>query len=1049
MRALKRSTFIRSLFLIAFCCLKARAAGLEPAKIQFIHVANPEQRLSHVAELAAAEKFYQAQKPARFAVIYGESGQVHAEFFGFAPDGWQEKLGSKIFSTTESAELWLRSLGFLERQDSGVPRFAGGLRTEALTPRVPNLPLWEIKNAWSTEWETRYAAWVHQEVDENFFVKHQISTDCSDVAYVLRWIFARINHLPAANRLMGSNQKFSTLDTRTDWMRLPTSPDWDKDQRLRAALDYLLENTYTHTLIKDSYPVAVNTSAFSAGTYHLALHASSGHTQFIFKSKENGYGLPFMMISSTVPRAIRTLMVHFFWGEQPASREQAGFMRMDWAVKNGSSISLMSEAAHPWYSLDQYSKNFFGPGETGDFPLRLIQKLDPAFNGALVAERILSDIKAQIVERIHVVQEGYAICSHELCTPRSVNYDNWSTPDRDARLLAQLRLLPTIFGFCADCAPMIRDFVSEKVDVGGHQTTLQALAYTFVTGNFYSDPRVSPMLRWGLDEEWYVKEAVSSWKGWLESRVKSVLAGKDSYDDDLQIKRSLARIAQYHRYTGLGNDQTALEILSHLSVSVTGIPQKTYADVFRDFIFWSSAAEATFADRWQSEASSPFPKIGRQAVVITAQGWLWSEQSGVLKDLRAKQPIEVPAGFERWMFVANDGARAVVKRESNEGAVLATLDAHAGLVKQWNIPEVVFAAGPLTSASFFSNYLVLVQGFEHTLLSIEGDTLKVVDRFTASAQATLGPAVSVQLGVDAAGVFRFLDRSNLHKGFQKIALPGFTSVYQIFENDDWAVFLLLEEGARSFRWDKHSGVLSPYFSNIQQMTRNLDWLAQKVQSAEQSSLEVMRLGANLEPLNKMEYEGATGFIFEQQGVLWVSSGQDSLASRQMQTLKADNQGKIVASEPLAKTTFSGAIGAEYFSLLRLGEGPSPLVISSLWSYGQTGLPRLVAELPAKTQYISLLGADDSLWSSQWSYITQEGALAYRIQHGCVLPRTSPAPSLTDVKSIINDDYELKQMRIFGLDPAGEYLEPDSLEVFSGSLVKKGESYLWLAPELCH
>ena len=40
---------------------------------------------------------------------------------------------------------------------------------------------------------------------------------------------------------------------RASWARLPKDPDWTKDKRFRAVLDNLLNTTYTHTLMRDSY----------------------------------------------------------------------------------------------------------------------------------------------------------------------------------------------------------------------------------------------------------------------------------------------------------------------------------------------------------------------------------------------------------------------------------------------------------------------------------------------------------------------------------------------------------------------------------------------------------------------------------------------------------------------------------------------------------------------------------------------------------------------------------------------------------------------------
>jgi hypothetical protein len=74
------------------------------------------------------------------------------------------------------------------------------------------------------------------------FIRYKIPTDCADAVYAIRWIYARIAHLPAAA---------TTKDGRrighwsTDWKHLPTHPEWHMDERFRAALLYLFPRTWT------------------------------------------------------------------------------------------------------------------------------------------------------------------------------------------------------------------------------------------------------------------------------------------------------------------------------------------------------------------------------------------------------------------------------------------------------------------------------------------------------------------------------------------------------------------------------------------------------------------------------------------------------------------------------------------------------------------------------------------------------------------------------------------------------------------------------------
>ncbi len=93
--------------------------------------------------------------------------------------------------------------------------------------------VWEVGDRrWTVEEERRFEKWVEETITEDFFIRYQIPTDCADAVYAIRWIYARIAHLPAAA---------TTREGRwighwsTDWKHLPTHPEWHMDERFRAA----------------------------------------------------------------------------------------------------------------------------------------------------------------------------------------------------------------------------------------------------------------------------------------------------------------------------------------------------------------------------------------------------------------------------------------------------------------------------------------------------------------------------------------------------------------------------------------------------------------------------------------------------------------------------------------------------------------------------------------------------------------------------------------------------------------------------------------------
>lgn len=112
--------------------------------------------------------------------------------------------------------------------------------------------VWKVdQNRWTIQEEDKYSKWIETNVMEDFFIRLNMRIDCADVTFALRWIYARIHHLPAAattggNRLIGHWSK--------DWARIPTNATWDKDRRFRAALMAMLASTSTKTLPFDTYP---------------------------------------------------------------------------------------------------------------------------------------------------------------------------------------------------------------------------------------------------------------------------------------------------------------------------------------------------------------------------------------------------------------------------------------------------------------------------------------------------------------------------------------------------------------------------------------------------------------------------------------------------------------------------------------------------------------------------------------------------------------------------------------------------------------------------
>ncbi len=433
--------------------------------------------------------------------VRSEESQWIVEEIGTATDGWPEVLERKYYPSQELAQQELLKL----QKKSPV----SSLTTLSLQPQMATGALWITTNQWSDEWENKYAAWIENEVSVDFFVENNIATDCADVAYSLRWVFSRIHGLPAANILGGSNVLMTNETVRSAWAKLPTAAKWTDDKRFRAALNYLLGLTYTHTLWDDSFPVALNRDALKSGSYNLNLHDSSGHTQVIHWLGANS-GLPFLTLNSTVPRKVRQLMDSLLFADFPKKNETA-ILRFRWAVKNSSRISLLKASAMPGFSEEQYSFK-----SDKDFTIALFDKLGVPSEPESISEYLAKDIFELFTARIDIVKEGFAKCQKIDCKPGSAGYENWSTPSRDSRISGKISTYENL--------PVKEGSTwADKVvlDLEGTGWPLKSLIWNWKNSVYSSDPRDTVEARWS--------GGLHSWKDQQFQFLRSKLSEREKF----------------------------------------------------------------------------------------------------------------------------------------------------------------------------------------------------------------------------------------------------------------------------------------------------------------------------------------------------------------------------------------------------------------------------------------------------------------------------------------------------------------------------------------
>jgi hypothetical protein len=338
----------------------------------------------------------------------------------------------KLFSASQSTEFD-EAIKYFSRLDSH--------KLDNFMPPLAGRPLWvAVKDSWSLEDEADYSKWFSEEVDPNFVVGSGLDVDCANFAIAVRWVYARNHHLPMAITLAGSRTLFGHFSSNADWDKLPEDADWKKDKRFKAALKYVLENTYTHSLFTDLYPTLINSNYVRSGSVFIFLRPQSGHTQII-KSVGPCPGCPLFSAGSinvyyaNEPASEEIYSMPLVYPEGPFTSPKTGFKMWRWPEKVGSRWQLMAPEKMPGYSLEQYAPPILNSDDHWAYMAWVIARLgfkvtDEDF--AFIYSRQLAE---ELALRLQLTSQAYIYCTLKTCPPGSREHEDYSTPTRDARMI--------------------------------------------------------------------------------------------------------------------------------------------------------------------------------------------------------------------------------------------------------------------------------------------------------------------------------------------------------------------------------------------------------------------------------------------------------------------------------------------------------------------------------------------------------------------------------------------------------------------------------------
>jgi hypothetical protein len=355
--------------------------------------------------------------------------------------------------------------------------------------------VWKVGNRrWTMQDEYDYGKWVQNNITDDFFIRHDIPVDCADVPYAVRWIYARISHLPAAattgeNRLTGH--------WSTDWKHLPTNENWEQDRRFRAALLFVLGRSSSRTLPSDTYPIRIDVDSVTPGTAFIAFKHHAGIVSHIVLDGSTAH--PIQTFEAGLPAKVQELHIRNLILPDPSDSRISGLIKFRWPIKSGNRWHYLPVNEHPFYSEEQYSSTFAEGGD--DYLEAIAKRIDPkVYDPNEKAGKIIDMLALQFNERIPVVLEGNKICHEINCPEGSRFWEIYSTPNRDEFIGIMIyHLEKIIMKNHLDRDALLDKMSKIRLHISDEQTI--TLRYIFQNFNWISsDPTDTIEFRWGLDK---------------------------------------------------------------------------------------------------------------------------------------------------------------------------------------------------------------------------------------------------------------------------------------------------------------------------------------------------------------------------------------------------------------------------------------------------------------------------------------------------------------------------------------------------------------------
>ncbi len=353
--------------------------------------------------------------------------------------------------------------------------------------------VWQVGDRrWTIEEEQNYGEWVEENVTEDFFIRYKIPVDCADVPYAIRWIYARIAHLPAAattkdGKLIGH--------WSTEWGKLPVHLEWHKDLRFRKALLHMLQETTTRTLPLDTYPIRIAPDSITPGTVFFVTESHSGIIGHVVLDGSHAH--PLQTWEATLPVKIQKMNQRNFLSPRPESTIYSGVVKFRWPVFQKGQWEYLFAKDHPFYSEEQYASDFYEGN--ADFAEAVAKRIDPTpYDPLEKVEKVIKTIVRSLQERVPIVLAGYKRCRKGGCPEGSSLWEIYSTPGRDGMIILLMdHLSQVIESNHLDKEKLREEMETIRIDISRDRSiTFYHLYQNYLW--FSPHPEDSIEARWGL-----------------------------------------------------------------------------------------------------------------------------------------------------------------------------------------------------------------------------------------------------------------------------------------------------------------------------------------------------------------------------------------------------------------------------------------------------------------------------------------------------------------------------------------------------------------------